>query len=237
MTTIPFMGFYDTLHDSQYEDAINIMFSDHDTGYNFDPHGLDPWNYSDSSYFMEEYSKAYVEEFASEFNLKLTFDDLSSPREYNFTTDRIFAEIADSDIKRVLDGFNRDNFAKFVRSKFTSYDGFISYYNPDLNEWGSDLDEWDHNQIGTILDFMVSEEWGNDQHMEEYSLMEDYSCNGYIHDWVLHENEGLTRLVNIHDYLEGRKQRTPFTWSDHRRNQRAKNLTFLDAPLGKGVPA
>ena len=43
-----------------------------------------------------------------------------------------------------------DDFVDACRKRFQSYDGFVSFYDPDYTTWG-DLSEWDENQLGTLL--------------------------------------------------------------------------------------
>lgn len=106
-------------------------------------------------------AKAYVETFdsvASErlgFKLGLGFEEMTSPREYNFTTDRVFASISYGRALRLAALSRRDGHSRLraeIGNRFTSYDGFSSSYSNELAVWlDKSLKSWDHNEIGTLL--------------------------------------------------------------------------------------
>lgn len=87
------------------------------------------------------------------YSLRLSGCDMTSPREYNFETDRIFCQMPESVIRKLW-AINRvDGFASLdavTRRRFTSYDGFISFYRNDWHQWGK-LADWDSNQLATLL--------------------------------------------------------------------------------------
>lgn len=79
---------------------------------------------------------------------------MTSPRFYNFETDRLFATCSMAFVKRLWTRSKADNHATLktlIYDTFTSYDGFISHYPNRLDDWPTDLHEWDHNQLGTLL--------------------------------------------------------------------------------------
>lgn len=82
------------------------------------------------------------------------FNDMTSPRYYNFQTDRLFAECSMAFVKRLWKRSAADchrTLDMLIRERFTSYDGFASYYSPRRDDWPRDLAEWDHNQLETLL--------------------------------------------------------------------------------------
>ena len=87
----------------------------------------------------------------------MTFESMDSPREYNFATDRVYGEIP---LKVLREIFRRskaekhETLAAIIGARFTSYDGFASFYSPDLDSWlakAGPLAGWDHNELGTLL--------------------------------------------------------------------------------------
>ena len=209
LTTIPFVGFYESEHNVALNDALEQIFSDLDTGCEIN-HEL-VWRASDLCDWGEvrkEYAKEYSERVAQAFNIpSLKFESLNSPREYNFTTDRIFCTISEDDVRRILSLVDSAALAALVRDTFTSRDGFISYYSPDVAEWGS-VANWDHNQSGTLIqayinqtDSRFAEAW------EEYALMEDYRCNGHLEASLWKHIKGIKRLYKVHEYLQERGTR------------------------------
>lgn len=163
---IPFSGFYNSVWDGEIDNceemAIENLKEDWDSVEGFEAVWDDGVVYeilnanTDYRKMHEQIAEAYVGLLADELNeefgfgVGLTFKELNSPREYNFTTDRIFAEVDLSDIVRVYRKVGRKAVAKIARIMFTSYDGFISFYPPDIRDWGS-VRDWDHNQLGTIF--------------------------------------------------------------------------------------
>lgn len=88
-------------------------------------------------------------------SIGLEFEEMTSPREYNFQTDRLFAKVP---LKVMRDLFKRSaaddhaTFAAVIRRRFTSRDGFSSFYSNDVATWtDKPLREWDHNEFGTLL--------------------------------------------------------------------------------------
>ena len=168
-TTTPFQGFYESVHDMYIEDAIKSNFDDREgSGMDKTPWELD-LNYSKA---MQEYSRLYVQAFARELNVKLEYESTESPREYNFTTDRIFCEIPESEVLRLWDNTDKDAFDRHIKDKFSDRSGFISFYQSSLNDndstrtaWPQNVLEWDCNQIGTLIEFIASETLSEDWEM------------------------------------------------------------------------
>lgn len=142
---LPFSGFYDSVHDQLLDDCL------YDDQVNFPD--VDNWN---------EVHPAYARMYAGEFfhyikhnydlDLKYTFGELSSPREYNFETDKIFVEVENiQDLVNHVGNNCLDRFKALVKERCTSYDGFISYYPNDLAEWGH-YSEWKAPQFGICLE-------------------------------------------------------------------------------------
>ena len=98
---IPFMGFYDSIHDSAIDSAFEQFFDyDGDGKMDLPQDKIDDlWSdYNPISWgIYKEYCSEYVNFIADEYGVKLSYETMVSPREYNFTTDRIFAKIDDSE--------------------------------------------------------------------------------------------------------------------------------------------
>ena len=39
-----------------------------------------------------------------------------------------------------------------IKERFSSRDGFMSFYSSDLGDWPKELKDWDHNQLSTLLE-------------------------------------------------------------------------------------
>jgi hypothetical protein len=112
--------------------------------------------------------------------------DLVSPREYNFSTDRVFVKIRYSAIRhmyktvmRTVD--SRKIMSDMVAQRFTSRSGFISHYKATLTDWSSDLREWDHNELGTLLEAFLLVSMGNGG----FDGMVEFLNHDSATDWVM----------------------------------------------------
>lgn len=205
-TTIPFSGFYYSLHDSELDRALEFMFTN-DRG---DPYpglverAFDLVNWRAVHF---EYAKRFAENFATTFELEtLKFSDLVSPKFYNFETDRIFCEIS---VHEVIDLFYKID-EKILREKiklnFTSYDGFLSHYPNDLDRWPKSVTDWDHNEIGTLIQAWVEQSTGGKfGTFEEYEIMEEpFEFTSRI---IENNMKDANKLFRVSDYLRRREAR------------------------------
>jgi cation transport regulator ChaB len=178
---LPFAGFYESWHDDAIDRAIESAFED-DQGNMPD----DMWDVImsadvDWSAIRKEYCREYVSCFAQEFDLTLEYDGMQSPREYNFTTDRVFATVGraefNSKVRKVVEAL--PEWPTEIRERFTSRSGFWSHYSNDHTdpEWtAKDLDEC---QYGVMLEVYINHlhtsdpnnnhEWSE----REYHMLED----------------------------------------------------------------
>lgn len=206
-TTIPFSGFYESIHSHELDYALENLF-ENDTGdinQQLFELAYNKINWSD---VHKDYAKAYTEALATECNLEsLKFTDLVSPKYYNFTTDRIFCSIDLSEVEKIYNAIPKEELESKIKDRFTSYDGFISYYSNDLEDWETDLSKWDHNQIGTLLECYIDLHFGDSlTSIQESELLDPVNELSYH---LLHKhNEGLNRLVDLNDYLNKRNERS-----------------------------
>ena len=206
LTTIPFSGFYYSLHDSALDDAIESIFSD-DNGTARPALVYKAQDATDWREVHNAYAAYYAAAFAAEFKLPLQFESMKSPREYNFSTDVIYCTISAEDAAWLFDTCDKTLLAKIARETFTSRDGFMSFYKPDFTEWG-DILTWDHNQLGVLVRAHVAEQNPDFDVWAEFELMENAHCNGDIDNWIFGSNpKALSRLANINDYLNKREGR------------------------------
>lgn len=88
-------------------------------------------------------------------SIRATFESMDSPREYNFTTDRVYANIPLGMLYLLFRKSRAENHATLaavIAERFTSRSGFISHYSRHLAEWlEKPLSDWDHNETGTLL--------------------------------------------------------------------------------------
>lgn len=206
LTTIPFSGFYYSLHDGALDSALESIFSD-DRGdarhaLVCKAHGAADWRMVQNNYAAE-----YAAAFAAEFKLPLQFESMESPREYNFSTDVIYCTVGAENAARLFDTCDKTLLDKIARETFTSRDGFASFYDPDFAKWG-DILTWDHNRLGVLVRAHVAEQNPDFDSWAEVELMEGARCNGRLENWIFRSNpEKLNRLANVNDYLNKREGR------------------------------
>ena len=134
LTTIPFSGFYNSSHDAIIESELESSFTTDDGEY------TQP-DFKNYKLVMKEYSEVYLDAFNDNFNdetglnIKFEFDDLQSPREYNFTTDVIFATINEDDLLKLYSFVSDKYLQEAINNNFTPHSGFIPFYKNDLGTW------------------------------------------------------------------------------------------------------
>jgi hypothetical protein len=120
-------------------------------------------------------------------SLRLRFEEMTSPREYNFETDRIFAEIPLAVARHMFAKSKEDKHATLaavICRRFTSRSGFISFYANDVESWlATPLSDWDHNELGTLLlaclEMANGADWGDSE--MDFRLYESVSDDGGIY--------------------------------------------------------
>lgn len=150
LITIPFTGFYETIHGSKIDDHLEYYtesLSIEQAQDIFENVKID------FKRFKHDYSESYVKAFCSEYDLLkgLEFESVESPKFYNYSTDRIFCNITPELIEFLWNQIDLKTFDEIVKARFTSRDGFASFYSNDFEEWGP-IENWDHNQLGALLE-------------------------------------------------------------------------------------
>lgn len=199
---IPFDGFYNSLYSGEL-DNIEEQECEHfenEKELEFAPElRITSKEYWEILYRHSSYSKmhdASAEKYTSAFDdvaseaigipLKLRYETMVSPREYNFTTDRIFCFIRASVVRRLFAMSRRDKhkqLAETIKDRHTSYDGFHSFYTNDISRWlDRPVTDWDHNELGTLLIACYilggrSEDW----RMDVYYRVTD--MDGLYNEW------------------------------------------------------
>lgn len=176
---IPFQGFYDSIHSFNIDSILEYDIED----LPLDQAQAVSEDFSFTEELLNGYCKLYLESVESELNtthnpeIKLEFKELISPREYNFDTDRLFAHISDYNIISLFDRVDKECLSNLIKKRCTSYDGFISFYSNDINEWPKNVLDWDSIQLGFILDVLLYEN-------EDFELYSLNNCDGEISELV-----------------------------------------------------
>ena len=136
--------------------------------------------------------------------------EIDSPRYYNFRNDELFADVTLKegwqDVMRHFIALNYDWLKERVHEDWTSYDGFCSFMENDLDEWESHLfGEMDARYISTMIGYIMyreNEEIRNDLVM---NTLEDI----YEGQYVFITDEGKEKIEQLkaqreEDIREGR---------------------------------
>lgn len=145
----------------------------------------------DFTRFKEECSKEYITVFhdnqdCPDFIEDMEFSRLSSPRFYNFETDKLFVNVVLSDdwrdkVKTFMDG-HKDWLTERISKDWTSYDGFMSFMSNKYDYWYEELqkDEPDERYVSSIVGYIMLFE--NDNIYDELicDTLEDFYIGEYI---------------------------------------------------------
>lgn len=161
---IPFWGFYESIHDNNIDRAIESYYED-DQG-NMSEENADAISMADVDWdsIRKEYCKRFVEELANRSELDFEYSDMTSPKYYNFETDRLFAWLPKEQADRVRKEVEAyPEWAETIKERFTDRSGFISNYDPDINHEDWTREELDQCQWLVILqlyfDHHLDEDW------------------------------------------------------------------------------
>jgi hypothetical protein len=177
-TQIPFCGFYHSIYDQMIDGEIEIS-ADYYSEIWSDDQGVPNstvllqsiheamYSHIDVSDAHKAISEGHVKEWCEKFEdatgiaLKPSKIEMTSPKYYNFATDRVFARVSEGAIKACYDLFTEGKgrphspfhiLNTLIEKSFTSCDGFSSHYSNQLEDWlVKPLNEWDHNEVMTLL--------------------------------------------------------------------------------------
>ena len=200
---IPFAGFYNSKYSGEL-DAVQERFVEYEVEKDM---GLDAnipnnalWHCADYGKAYDHIARAYVDQFNQhlideyELDLDLKFESLTSPREYNFETDRIFCEISEENVRKLRSAVSDPALRQAIKDRFTSCDGFISSYDNDLDDWSTDLLTWDHNELGTLLVALLDDtedwDWKIWERMQDRNVFDtafDQCVNWEVYDGFVKE--------------------------------------------------
>lgn len=202
LTRLPFEGFYNSI----YSDAVDQAEARW-VEYECDPHDKEReagqpealrlnetelhdllFRHTDYSACYHLIARWYVEGFsrvageALDLDLGLAFESMDSPREYNFSTDRVYAHVPLKVVRALFKASKAEDHATLKRAiaeSFTSRSGFISHYSNDIEDWVSKpLTDWDHNELCTLIEASLERVGWRDEDLELY-----YATFGDEGDW------------------------------------------------------
>jgi len=178
--SLPFSGFYESIHSYALEFCLGVS-EDHFymAGKEGEPTKEEVEKRYDEIAWKEahtSYAKAYADKLCGALGFPMEFAAMESPREYNFTTDRIFVRVPFASLVSLFGKTDYAALTKAVKETFTSGPGFSSFYSPELAEWEADgLQKWNHNQWSTVIETYLLQSLGDDW---ESDVMDTVRGNG-----------------------------------------------------------
>lgn len=141
-----FPGFYESILEFPTDDELYFIEEKYGE---FSPEISDKfWDCIDYRGYEKEIGRKYLEAYQdriwaiAEFMKGFTFEfvGIDSPREYNFTTDKLAVNLkAESESIQFLVHYcinqHRTQFDKYLKDNFTSYDGFWSFWPNNTGDW------------------------------------------------------------------------------------------------------
>lgn len=191
-----FTGFYQGIWDqgeNEWTEIHEMKYGEYEDFENLNL--IDYWGFG--SDYRDNVAKLFADDYAEIIknclgvSMEYVGCYVSSPKEYNFTTDRIYAtfEVPDYNalVKRLTELGSlpeyRTELAALIRKYHTSCDGFISFMSNDIEDWfglmcDPDDDRYVSYFVGYLLSLMAPEEVeGLNESVYEYVLENtDYHC-------------------------------------------------------------
>lgn len=157
-STSIFEGFYESnLFNSDTEFYLNEMLQDEEHPQSYE---IDFTSYcEDVANHATELLTDYCILYSNENIIKsMDYKGLSSPRFYNFSTDKLIIDIDFNLTKlKAYINKNKSDFNQYLKDNFTSCDGFISYIANNYNDFMLDYSEpWNKEKcINVMLEYYI----------------------------------------------------------------------------------
>jgi len=170
-TTINFGGFYNSIHDDNIEWACESFYSDDNGNCNWDII-LDNVDFKKlRGVYIDLYCDLFSDWLKENYGIAIKFKNisLSSPREYNFETDKILCDITQVENESLIKTMKaKPAFLEWLKDKAKSKSGYISFYDFDdvMN---------DKNEIFSVyaLEYLTSE-YENSDFISDYDRASGY---------------------------------------------------------------
>lgn len=210
-----FTGFYQGIWDQSENEWIKTHEMKYGDYEDFESlHMIEDWGFPEN--YHEEVGKLFAEEYVDMvnevlgLNVKLIKSDVSSPREYNFRTDEIYATIEIDDYDAMIERLSsiasapayRTELADIIKKNHSSCSGFISFMSNDIEEWfGLITDPGNDHYVSYMIGYLMylldtaRFEYFNENMYDYVECCTDLHCVNPITDiakdeWNLYEQFG-----------------------------------------------
>lgn len=163
-----FPGFYDTMFSSDGAEEAELEYINEKRA----EKDLPRVEWDALNFDFEEYNDRVARAAADEVMGILTkeefldgfdFEGMYSPREYNFKNDSVNIKvlITRDNALNILRNLteHRYEFSEYLKERYTSYDGFMSFHSNAIEDWMDDFEDtiMDQHKLGSILEFLLNE--------------------------------------------------------------------------------
>lgn len=175
-----FSGFYGTIWETDSDEEMELENINEERK----KKGLEPIEWDVVEWDYKEYKTGVVEGITSRIDADLRamglvfgvrFQELRSPREYNFANDSIDVEIliTRANTKKILAYLKEHSaeFSEYLKERYTTRSGFISSYSPDVETWLDGETTAHSHKLGSVLQFILENENGERYEEEIYERL------------------------------------------------------------------
>ena len=189
------LPFFDGFYESIFFNSDTLWYEFYDNEKEYKEEYGDDITVDDLDIDFKEYCndicKEYVDVYFSytpAFIEKLEFTEMTSPRQYNFETDKIYANATLSEDWReqILDFMkkNKDWVAHRVEKDWTSYDGFLSFMDNTYEDWLKRFENTEEEIDSRYLEVMVAYMMIFDDEDIRHTLAEYTLENVYVGSYI-----------------------------------------------------
>jgi len=177
-----FTGFYNSVWQFDEENILYNLNEDRENNLSFEDLNI---NYREYEKDICKNLCNIIEKKLSQYVEKIEYQEIISPKYYNYKNDSINVLITPKieNIQKFIYA-NQKDFETYLKNRYTSYDGFISFYSNNFKDWESETKNFtklniNSHYLGSILDFVA-----NTLQIEEldlyYSVMDNICEYDYI---------------------------------------------------------
>ena len=174
-----FNGFYNSLFEYDREED-DIQSFNNEYGTSLDYEDFD-WNHTERNERISKQICSIVQSLLLDEMIEITinFQNLVSPREYNFTNDSINCEyvISQKQYDLIIDYLksNCTEFDNWIKDRYTSRPGFISSHSNNDEVWINNMKSESHleHNFGAVLEFILQNEGYEPMSIYE-QIIDDY---------------------------------------------------------------
>jgi hypothetical protein len=183
-----FPGFYGTIFEpdetSEIEYFTDLRIQNKLTAVTYNQYRFDYDQYHED---IAKSCVSFLESELKDFITSISFEHIVSPKEYNFSNDsiNILVKLSKENENSILAFIqnNQSAFEDYLRDRYTSRSGFMSFYSNNIEDWMFNFSETLENkhQLGSILNFIC--------HVNGITSEDLYYSCDHVHLSVLNGDE------------------------------------------------